>query len=183
MDSFFNHNAIIISLDVDACVVDTLHQVVKAGFHKVELNAADPRWLAKIIHDFPMLQIGAGNIMDTQQLEDCYQAGVSFATSPGFMPSIAQTAQIYSMNYIPGVATLSEAMQAKASGCQHVRPFPANLAFCTLLNKYLPGLQLYPAEIQWEEAEHFLSLPSVVAVSILNPEREYLNAYEALHAN
>ena len=92
-----------------------------------------------------------------------------FATSPGYLFSIAQTANVYSMNYLPGVATISEAMSAISAGYTHVRPFPADLDFCTLLNKCLPNLKLFPAEIEWENAEHFLNLPAVAAVGINNP--------------
>ncbi len=67
-------------------------------------------------------------------------------------------------------------MQAMSVGCQHVRPFPANLQFCTLLNKYLPLLRLFPAEVEWEEVEHFLNLPAVAAVSVINPELKQLRA-------
>ena len=92
------------------------------------------------------MRIGAGNIISTQQLEDCYNAGVHFVSSPGFLPSIAQTAAIYSINYLPGIATISEAMQVMALGYHQARPYPANLAFCASLNKCLPMLRLFPAE-------------------------------------
>jgi 2-dehydro-3-deoxyphosphogluconate aldolase/(4S)-4-hydroxy-2-oxoglutarate aldolase len=70
-------------------------------------------------------------------------------------------------------------MSAMSIGYQHVRPFPANLAFCTVLNKCLPNLNLFPAEIEWEEAEHFLNLPAVAAVSILNPDKKQLSTLSA----
>ncbi len=69
---------------------------------------------------------------------------------------------------------LSEAMQAAALGCQHVRPFPAHLTFCTLLSKYLPLLRLYPAEVESDEIDHFLTLPAVAGVSVINPEIKQL---------
>lgn len=176
MDKITDNQSIIITLDVDALLFDNLQQIAAAGFTVVEINSVEPRILGSALKSFPMLRIGAGNIVNTQQLEDCYQANAHFVTSPGFLPAIAQTANIYSVNYLPGVATLSEAMLAMSLGCQHVRPFPANLAFCTILNKCLPLLRLFPAEIECEEVEHFLNLPSVAAVSILNPERKQLQA-------
>lgn len=174
MDKLIGTQSIIITLDVDAFFFEKLKQIVQEGFYVVEINSHDPVVLKKALIEFPMLRIGAGNIINTQQLEDCYQAGVHFATSPGFLPEIAQTAAVYSLNYLPGVATPSEAMHALALGCQHVRPFPATLPFCTLLNNCLPLLRLFPAEIEWEEAEIFLNLPSVAAVSITNPEIKQL---------
>ncbi len=180
MDEVTGNQSIIISLDVDVHLFDKLQQIAKTGFSVVEINCVDQVLLSNALHTFPMLRIGAGNVINTQQLEDCYQAGVHFVTSPGFLAAMAQMASIYSINYLPGVATLSEAMQAIFLGCTHVRPFPANLAFCILLNKYLPQLQLFPAEIEWDEAEHFLNLPAVAAISIINPERKQLQALSAV---
>ncbi|KTD48839.1 keto-hydroxyglutarate aldolase [Legionella rubrilucens] len=175
-EKFFGNQSIIVTLDVDALLFDRLKQIAHAGFSIVEINTCDQNLLKKILEDFPGLRIGAGNVVSTQQLEDCYQAGVHFISSPGFLPAIAQTAAIYSVNYLPGIATISEAMQVIALGYHQARPYPATLSFCALLNKNLPMLRLFPAEIEWDEAEHYLNLPAVAAVSILNPESKQLNA-------
>lgn len=179
MDKLMPTQSIIITLDADAFLFDKLKKIAEAGFTVAEINCVDPRLLNNVLHDFPMLRIGAGNIITAQQMEDCFNAGVQFATSPGFLPSLVQTASVYDFNYIPGVATLSEAMHAMSLGCHHVRPFPATLSFCTLLNKYLPLLRLFPAEVEWEEAEHFFNLPSVASVSIINPEMKQLDSLSA----
>ena len=176
MENLIGSQSIIITLDVDAILLDRLQQVAQSGFTVVEINSIEQDLLRKVIQDFPTLRIGAGNIISTQQLEMYYQARAHFITSPGFTLALAQTASIYSINYLPGVGTLSEAMQAMTLGYNQVRPFPADLKFCTLLNKSLPQLRLYPAEIEWEEAQHFLNLPSVAAVRILNPENKQLRA-------
>jgi len=180
MENVTGNQAIIITLDVDAFLFDKLKKIAELGFLAVEINSVDKSLLSSVLGNFPMLRIAAGNIVTTQQLEDCYQAGVHFVTSPGFLPALSQTASIYSIKYLPGIATISEAMEASSLGCQQVRPFPSNLGFCTLLNKYLPQLQLYPAEVEWDEAEHFLNLPSVAGVSILNPENKQLQALSSV---
>ncbi|KTC84124.1 bifunctional 4-hydroxy-2-oxoglutarate aldolase/2-dehydro-3-deoxy-phosphogluconate aldolase [Legionella brunensis] len=175
-DKLFDNQSIIVTLDVDAFLFDRLKQIASVGFAVVEINSSEQEILKTVLQDFPSLRIGAGNITNTQQLEDSYQAGVHFASSPGFLPAIAQTAAIYSMNYLPGIATISEAMQVMALGYHQARPYPANLTFCASLNKCLPMLRLFPAEIEWDEAEHYLSLPAVAAVSIINPESKQLHA-------
>lgn len=175
-DKLFSNQSIIITLDVDALLFNRLKQIAAAGIAVAEVNTADQSLITTIVQEFPSLRIGAGNIINTQQLENCYQAGAHFVTSPGFLPAIAQTASIYSINYLPGIATVSEAMQVMALGCHQARPYPASLSFCALLNKCLPMLRLFPAEIEADEAEHYLSLPAVAAVSILNPEKKQLQA-------
>ncbi len=176
IDKFLGNQSIIVTLDVDNFLFQRLEQVIEAGFSLIEINTTEQKLLSQIIKQYPSVKIGAGGIIDTQQLENCYKANVHFASSPGFLPAIAQTANVYSMNYIPGVATISEAMSAMSLGYEKVRPFPADLTFCSLLNKCLPSLSLFPAEIEWEEAEHFLNLPAVAAVSILNPDKKQLAA-------
>lgn len=176
IEKLLGNQSVIISLDVDNLLFERLKHITDAGFNLVEINSTDPELLSKIIIQCPAIKIGAGGVIDTQQLENCYQAGVHFASSPGFLSAIAQTANVYSMNYLPGVATVSEAMTALSYGFHQVRPFPAELSFCTLLNKCLPNLSLIPAEIEWEHAEHFLNLPSVAAISIHNPDMKQLNA-------
>lgn len=178
-ETFLANESIIITIDVDKLLFERLNQISQLGFKTVEINSADTAVLQKIIKEFSQLYIGSGNIINTKQLEDAYQAGVHFATSPGFLPAIAQTASIYSMNYLPGIATISEAMQIMALGYQQARPYPSNLSFCTLINKCLPTLRLFPAEVEWDETEHYLSLPAVSAISILNPDKKQLNALSA----
>ena len=170
MDAIIGNQPIMITLDLDQFLFKTLHRIQDAGFSVVEINADDPLLLKQIKHDFPKLRIGAGNIISVQQLEACYQAKVDFVTSPGLLPALLQTAAVYSINYLPGVFTISEAMQAHALGAQQVRPFPADLSFCARLSKSMPLLRLFPAEIEWEEVEHYLNLPAVAAVSMLNPD-------------
>jgi len=175
-NELLGNQSIIVTLDVDPFLFDRLGKIAQAGFAVAEINTSDAVLLGKILQEFPSLRIGAGNVINTQQLESCYQAGAHFVSSPGFLPAIVQTAAVYSINYLPGIATISEAMQVMALGCHQARPYPSTLSFCALLNKCLPMLRLFPAEIEWDEAEHYLTLPAVAAISILNPESKQLTA-------
>jgi 2-dehydro-3-deoxyphosphogluconate aldolase / (4S)-4-hydroxy-2-oxoglutarate aldolase len=176
LDTLLGNQSVIISLDVDTFLFERLEQIANFGVSLVEINTTDTKLLKKAVTQYPSIRIGAGGLTTTQQIEDCYTAGVHFATSPGFLPAMALTARVYSMNYLPGVATISEAMEALSIGYEQVRPFPASLPLCSLLNKTLPHLKLFPSEVEWEEAEHFLNLPSVVAIGIHNPDKKQLKA-------
>ncbi len=101
IDKILNNQSVIISLDVDNFLFERLEQINTAGFGMVEINSTDEPLLRKIIEYCPDLKIGASGITTTQQLEDCYQAKVHFASSPGFLSALAQTANVYSMNYLP----------------------------------------------------------------------------------
>lgn len=179
MEQLIDQASLIITLDVDAAIFETLERLVSADFSVVELNQVKPEMLAKLLKSFPSLRIGVGNVLNTEQLEQAHANGAHFASSLGYMPALVQTATVYGFHYLPGVATFSEAMQAHALGCQHVRPFPATLAFCHHLNKYLPGLRLFPAELKCEqEAIDLLQLPSVAAASLINPDLDMLKALQ-----
>jgi 2-dehydro-3-deoxyphosphogluconate aldolase/(4S)-4-hydroxy-2-oxoglutarate aldolase len=175
-DKLLGKQSVMISLDVDGFLFDRLNQITKAGFNLVEINSTDVKLFTSIKNQFPNLKIGASGIISTSELEECYSAGVDFASSPGFLSSIAQTASVYSMNYFPGVATVSEAMAANSLGFNYVKPYPATLNFCTLLNKCMPKLSILPTDVEFEEIEHFLNLPSVSVVVINNPDVKQLIA-------
>lgn len=178
-DKLFTSHSIIISLDADSYLFEKLNQINCNEFPVVEINTYEPEILKKVIRDYPSLRVGAGNIINPQQLEASYEAGIHFASSPGFLPAIAQTASIYSINYIPGITTLSEAMQVLALGYYQAKPYPADLTFCNLLNKHLPRLRLFPADIEVNKVESYLNLPSVAAITLNNPE---INQLETLSA-
>ena len=62
MDKLIGAQSVIITLDVDAFLFERLTQIAQVGFSVIELNTLDANLFQKIIHDFPTLRIGAGNI-------------------------------------------------------------------------------------------------------------------------
>jgi 2-dehydro-3-deoxyphosphogluconate aldolase / (4S)-4-hydroxy-2-oxoglutarate aldolase len=174
MEHLIGTASLIITLDVDALLFEKLSQIQATGCSAVELNNIEPSILNDAQNTYPNLRLGVSNILNTEQLEKAYEAGAHFASSPGFMPSLVQTASIYGFHYLPGIATFSEAMHAASLSCQHVRPFPATHTFCTQLAKYLPELRLFPAEILWDDVRNFLDIPTVAATSLLNPDLHLL---------
>ncbi len=173
-DNSINSNSIIISLDVNALLFNKLAEIAKSKFTMVEINSSEPTILEKAINDFPNLQIGAGNVVNSQQLEDSCKARVRFITSPGFLPTLAQTAEIYAVKYIPGISTISEGMQALAIDCHNVKIYPSNIELCKVLNNTLPLLRLFPTGINIADATKYLSIPAVAAVVVANPDIEEL---------
>lgn len=173
-DNSINSNSIIISLDVDALLFNKLEELVKYNFTMIEINSSEPTLLKKAIQDFPRVQIGAGNVINSQQLQDCCNAGVNFVTSPGFLAPLAQTAEMYSVKYIPGIATISEGMQALAFDKHSVKVFPANIELCKYISKTLPLLSLFPAGVSLHQAKEYMQIPGVAAVTIENPDLQEL---------
>lgn len=169
-DNLLDNNSIILSLDVDALLFDKLEEISTTKFTMVEINSSDSSVLEKAIENFPNLQIGAGNIVNSQQLENCCKARVRFITSPGFLPTLAQTAEIYSVKYLPGISTISEGMQALAIDCHNVKVYPSNFELCKIISNTLPLLRLFPTGVTIKDADKYLNIPAVAAVIINNPE-------------
>lgn len=179
LDNLLGNQSIILSLDVDNSLFERLQFISELKLSLVEINSTDTSILTEIIKTFPKLRIGASHIINLEQLEKCHEAAVHFATSPGFLPSLAKTASVYSMNYLPGIATISEAMQVMELGYKEARPFPSKLSLCSLLNTCIPNLRLIPSHVEWEDVEHYLNLPNVAAITLHNPEKKQVQALSA----
>src|SRR3990167_3377435 len=102
MNYFNTKRSILISLDVNDILFETLTEIAKTDCI-VEINSTDKQLLKQVVQEFPQIKIGAANIINSQELERCCESGVAFVSSPGLLPTLAQTATIYNMNYIPGI--------------------------------------------------------------------------------
>ena len=68
---------------------------------------------------------GVGTVTNPEELAAAAAAGAQFAISPGITDELLVAAKAGDMPLIPGIATISELMQAKALGYTHFKFFPA----------------------------------------------------------
>jgi Entner-Doudoroff aldolase len=66
----------------------------------------------------PDLIIGMGTVLDAAQAASAHAAGADFLVSPGATPALLAAFRAVGLPTLPGVATLSEAMAARAPGCR-----------------------------------------------------------------
>ena len=71
---------------------------------------------------------------------------------------------------MPGINSISEAMQARSMGFHDLRVCPGDIKLCNLLSKYAPDLKIYPMNVHWEEIEQFLDLPNIAAIGLSDPD-------------
>lgn len=71
--------------------------------------------------------VGAGTITRTDQLDAAASANASFTVSPGLDEGIVQESIRRGMPHLPGVATASEIIRAKAFGLSWLKAFPASV--------------------------------------------------------
>lgn len=123
------------------------------------------------VKEFPGMQIGAGTVLDTEELLRARDAGASFAVAPGFNPEVAAEAAKIGMDYIPGVCTPTELETAYRAGCRVLKFFPAEAAggvkmLKAMLAPYKKlGIKFMPTGgVSIANAPEYLALDGVAAV-------------------
>ena len=81
--------------------------------------------IAALARDVPGMQVGAGTVLDVEQMQGAKDAGATFAVSPGSSSELLYAAVDLRIAYLPGVATASEVMAALAAGHRLLKVFPA----------------------------------------------------------
>lgn len=104
--------------------------LVDSGFALIEvpLNSPEPlESIAALTKLFPQALIGAGTVINTQQVKDVHAAGGRLIVSPNFNLAVVTQALALGMVVLPGVATPSEAFAALDAGTHGLKLFPAEM--------------------------------------------------------
>jgi len=104
--------------------------LVHSGFALIEvpLNSPDPlHSIAALAQQHPQILIGAGTVLNAQQVNDVHAAGGRLIVSPNFNPAVVVQALALGMVALPGVATPSEAFAALDAGAHGLKLFPAEM--------------------------------------------------------
>lgn len=114
--------------------------------------------------------VGAGTITTASQLTTAIEVGAAYGVSPGLDPSLLERAAGAGFPMIPGVATASEILAARALGLRWVKAFPASVlgpAWIRAMKGPFPDLALIvTGGVDSHNASAFLeSGASVVGVS------------------
>lgn len=104
--------------------------LVDNGFVLIEvpLNSPEPlQSIAALAQQFPQALIGAGTVLNAQQVKDVHAAGGRLIVSPNFNPAVVAQALALDMVVLPGVATPTEAFAALDAGAHGLKLFPAEM--------------------------------------------------------
>lgn len=69
--------------------------------------------------------VGAGTVLDVEQVAAAADAGARFTVAPGLDLAVADAAAARGLPHLPGVATPTEAQQALRHGLTSLKAFPA----------------------------------------------------------
>ena len=119
----------------------------------------------------PQALVGAGTVVNREQLAAAVAAGSQFLVAPGFSNALAAEARRAAVPLLPGVATPTELLAALDAGIDTVKFFPAEQAGGVPLLKALlapfPSVAFCPTGgIGAHNAAAYLAQPNVVAVGM-----------------
>ena len=81
--------------------------------------------ISTIAKEVPEAIVGAGTVINGQQLQQTIDAGSKFAISPGLTEKLLEAGQAGDIALIPGISSISELMTAVDAGYDHLKFFPA----------------------------------------------------------
>ena len=146
--------------------------LVAGGLPAIEVTLRTPAGLAaiaEIAKSVPGAHVGAGTIIEPEQIEAAVNAGAKFLVSPGTSPALAAAAASAPIPFLPGIATPSEAMTLRALGFRALKLFPSEaVGGARLLSSLfapIPDLVFCPTGgIDAAKAPSYLALPNVLCV-------------------
>ena len=104
--------------------------LVQAGWSIIEvpLNSPQPlRSIAALARQFPHTLIGAGTVLDADEVRAVASAGGALVVAPNTDVDVIFEAQRCGLVCLPGVVTPTEALAALAAGAHGLKLFPAEL--------------------------------------------------------
>jgi 2-dehydro-3-deoxyphosphogluconate aldolase/(4S)-4-hydroxy-2-oxoglutarate aldolase len=152
--------------------VQLARTLAKAGVTKIEVTLRTPNALeciAAIAAEVPECVVGVGTVLTPAQGAAAVAAGAKFLVSPGVTEDLLDYVAESAIPFIPGCATLSEAMRLVERGLTAAKFFPAvesgGAAWLKAVNSVLPQLQFCPTGgIGQSNYKEFLELPNVMCV-------------------
>lgn len=146
--------------------------LLAGGLPVLEITLRTPASLSAISElakTFPDATIGAGTILDPGQIAAAAAAGAAFLVSPGMTGRLLEAAIRSPVPFLPGAATVSEALALRDRGFRALKFFPAEAAggteFLASLAGPVPDLLFCPTGgIDAQKAGAYLSLANVACV-------------------
>jgi 2-dehydro-3-deoxyphosphogluconate aldolase / (4S)-4-hydroxy-2-oxoglutarate aldolase len=146
--------------------------LVAGGLTTLEITLRTPAAMAAVralTKTFPDALVGAGTIVEADQIRAAADAGAGFLISPGMTERLIEAAVRSPVPFLPGAATASEALALRERGFRALKFFPAESAggakYLASLAGPLPDLIFCPTGgIDAQKAGSYLALANVACV-------------------
>jgi 2-dehydro-3-deoxyphosphogluconate aldolase/(4S)-4-hydroxy-2-oxoglutarate aldolase len=161
---------------VPVITVPHVHQAVPlanallaAGIQTLEVTLrtdAALEAIEAIAHGVPEMLVGAGSVIDPQQMQSVANAGGRYAVSPGYTEALLAAA---CLPYLPGASTAAEVLSLRERGYFLQKFFPAEaaggLTYLDAIHAPIPDVGFCPTGgLNAELAAAYLQRPYVKAV-------------------
>lgn len=164
----------VVVLDDTASAEPLAEALLEGGLDIMEITFRTPAAessIRRIASRFPEILLGAGTLLDPDQVARAKDAGAVFGLAPGLNPAIVAKAREVGLQFSPGVMTPSDLECALSLGCNLLKFFPAEVAGGTAMLKALAGpyahtgVKFIPTGgISSGQLESYLKLPVVAAI-------------------
>jgi 2-dehydro-3-deoxyphosphogluconate aldolase/(4S)-4-hydroxy-2-oxoglutarate aldolase len=136
--------------------------LVAGGLRVLELTLRTPvalRVLAAMVKSTPGAIVGAGTVLNADDLNRAVDAGAKFIVSPGLTEGLAKAAEKAAIPLLPGIATAGDIMRGLDLGLNRFKLFPAETSGGVAAAAFCPTGGVTP-----ENAPKYLALKNILCV-------------------
>ena len=153
----------------EARIVSKILESVDIPYIEVTLRSNVSIEAIEYIADQTDINLGIGTVLNSNQLLNLPIPKIKFVVSPGFNKDVAYFCKENSIEYIPGVETSTEIMEAQNYGFDVLKFFPAELAGgvqkLKALTSIFPKVSfMCTGGISLENYKKYIELPNVCSV-------------------
>ena len=152
--------------------IPTAKALLKGGINAMEITfrtSAAKASIEKVAKEVPEMIVGAGTVVNVQQVHDAVEAGAKFLVSPGSDAEVIAEAIKLGVPITPGVVTPSEIMIGLKLGLKVFKFFPAEnyggLKTIKALSGPFPQIKILPTGgINQSNVAEYFKNPKILAV-------------------
>ena len=153
----------------EARIVSKILQSVDIPYIEITLRSNVSIEAIEYIADQTNINLGIGTVLNSNQLLNLPIPKIKFVVSPGFNKDVAYFCKENDIEYIPGVETSTEIMEAQNYGLDVLKFFPAELAGgvqkLKALTSIFPKVSfMCTGGISLENYKKYIELPNVCSV-------------------
>jgi 2-dehydro-3-deoxyphosphogluconate aldolase/(4S)-4-hydroxy-2-oxoglutarate aldolase len=162
----------VIAIDDADKAVNLANALIEGGIRILEITlrtAAALDAIERIATQCSNAVVGAGTVLNQEDLKRVNDAGAQFSISPGMTVSLLQSAKTMNVTFLPGVASASDIMLGLEHGYDRFKLFPAVSAGGITALKSFSGpfgnVKFCPTGgVNADNAADFLALDNVLCV-------------------
>lgn len=141
----------VIAIDDASNAVDLAKALLAGGLPVAEVTfrtAAGQQAIENIAKNVPEVLVGAGTVLNVEQVKQAVSKGAKFIVSPGFIDEVVDYCLQNNIPVLPGTSNATEMAKAVNKGLQYVKFFPAEasggLNSIKALAPVFPNLKFMP---------------------------------------